>query len=353
MRFATLTLLLGAILAPSITAASPPRAAKVGGAPGGPRGTIDRSTAEQMVLDYCLGWLPKLPKSERSEEKRRLDAEPPRFGPNGIYHFNPPGGALTFEYVEEERILIARLAIHVYKSELEMPLDREEIAAALRAHRADKGIDTGGGRIEYSPKVSAAVLRRDWTEASRSARTFHREVNQLAKAAVSWGRKHYLDALQPLLRRKEPPAAATATTTGGFEAMVLLTRDLHRQITAWNRPYTWRRPRFVSDRTFAHDEPITATVHFAGALAGDDGNVDVHAVLDLVGPEGSSRAHQPFRVCWHPPTPEHVLIMGEGSVTVELEEDDPPGSYLLRLEVCDRVRDECVALEHPLQVLAR
>lgn len=316
----------------------------------GPR--LDRREAEEIIYQYLAQDLPRLVgMRHRTEYLAELKADPPRFDAEDRYHFNPPGGALEFEYDGERGALIVRAAIHRYRGrEQGHGLSFEQISEAVQRY-GRAGANLGGGRLDAAPGLDGVFLRRDFVEPPRSTQQFARQVDKLVKAAARWSRNDYLKALEAYALTLAPPASATAEA-GAFRATLALTDNPAFYARVWSRPPGALKPWHVSVHAAKAGTELVMAIHIVDPAADSQGRARVEATTRLVGPDGVERGTPTVAELWNePPPPSGHFQLTDRPISVGFAATEPEGTFRVLAEVCDRVAERCVQLVHPVKIV--
>jgi hypothetical protein len=314
------------------------------------RGSIDLAVANSTIDSYMRHVVTTLPKRWREAEEEKLRKDPPRIEAGGIYQIRGPGGTIALEHDEENQRLLCYALIHKLRHEFPyVGLSQQEILTALKI-RAAKGGPTGGGELIYEPESNGFYLYKAYLEPPKDARKMAKDLNRLTAAAEKWFRSLYLEAMQSHAETLAPPATATASHEI-FRATIVLTPDL-RYAKEWDRPHMAPRPFLVTRSQVTRDKEFHVLVLFTGPLAGNNGRAIVEADVSIFYPDGSQVGKTTHLRLWEGPRPRAGnLQIGVTNLSAALDAREPLGRYTVRAEVCDRIMNRCVDLEHPLHLI--
>ena len=144
------------------------------------------------------------------------------------------------------------------------------------------------------------------------------------------------------------PDKPSMRSSGDFGAQLILTGNAEGFRKAWNA--TTGTPTLPSSSTVRLGQSISAVIVFGGCKAGVTNKCQVSVDFALLAPDGTKTPVGNGPV-WSKEAPKpRILMLGDASVTVGFEKNDPPGIYTLIAKVKDRVANQNLQLTMPFTV---
>jgi len=153
-------------------------------------------------------------------------------------------------------------------------------------------------------------------------------------------------ALGFLLLLSAPAFAQTSDPSegrnGDFGGKLLVTTDLNRFWTEWNKP---DNPTIETTSRVTQSQPVYSIVLFHDCKAGPDGNCKVLVRFTMTAPDGKPYDEPHENVAWTAaPPPNHNIQASRASMGFILEAQDKLGRYEIEAKVTDEISGRSITL---------
>lgn len=159
---------------------------------------------------------------------------------------------------------------------------------------------------------------------------------------------------EPSSEQAAPDDLSWRKRNGDFGAVLLLTRQGKSFREAWAQPARpGYQPEIRATEQTIRQENVEVVVMFSGCRGDDTGRCAAEVDFKVFQPDGNLYAKTNPAPLWNGQAPVSTtnLQLGQSSLILRIEDEEPLGVYRIAAHVCDTTTQQCVDLERTLEVV--